>query len=176
MFLLSGLWHGAGYHFIVLGCIHGLFRVVGELTEKIRYKLYEKAKIKTDVTSFRIGRRLITFLLVTIAWVFFRANSVNQAGLMIKNAFSVWNPWVLTDGSLMEMGVDALDWNVLIVFLAGLLVVDILREKRIDIKKWIMTQNVLFRWIVYYIIVIAIIIWGVYGQGYNANAFIYFQF
>ena len=76
----------------------------------------------------------------------------------------------------MEMGVDALDWNVLIVFLAGLLVVDILREKSIDIKKWIMTQNVLFRWIVYYIIVIAIIIWGVYGQGYNANAFIYFQF
>ena len=176
VFLLSGLWHGAGYHFIVWGCIHGLFRVVGELTEKIRFKLYEKAKIKTDVTSFRIGRRLITFLLVTIAWVFFRANSVNQAGLMIKNAFSVWNPWVLTDGSLMEMGVDALDWNVLIVFLAGLLVVDILREKSIDIKKWIMTQNVLFRWIVYYIIVIAIIIWGVYGQGYNANAFIYFQF
>ncbi len=176
VFLLSGLWHGAGYHFIVWGCIHGLLRIVGELTEKARFKLYNLAKIKTDVTSFRIGRRIITFMLVTLAWVFFRADSIGQAAIVIKNTFTSWNPWVLTDGSLMNMGVDALDWNVLIVFLLGLLIVDILREKSIDVKKWIIGQNVVFRWVVYYAAIIALVIWGVYGQGYDANAFIYFQF
>jgi D-alanyl-lipoteichoic acid acyltransferase DltB (MBOAT superfamily) len=176
VFLLSGLWHGAGYHFILWGCIHGIYRIVGELTEKIRAGICRLIRVNTEADSFRIGKRIVTFILVTIAWVFFRAESGRQALDILKNGFTVWNPWVLTDGSLMTMGLDPHEWNVLIVFLLFLVIVDILREKGINPKAWILRQNVAFRWAVYYLGVLAVVVWGIYGQGYDSAAFIYFQF
>ena len=78
VFLVSGLWHGASWTFVLWGVLHGTYQIVGAMTKKTRLRLYEKMKIRTDSKVFAMGQRLVTFVLVCFAWIFFRANSTGD--------------------------------------------------------------------------------------------------
>lgn len=78
-FLVSGLWHGAGWTFVVWGLLHGLYQCAGRIAKP----LLEKAKIPAA------AKIAVTFCLVTFAWVFFRAESLGQAVLVIKKIAEV---------------------------------------------------------------------------------------
>lgn len=83
VFLLSGLWHGAAYSFIIWGTIHGLAQVI----EKLIYG----QKIKTlrgDFTLVNVLRIVITFFIVSFAWIFFRMPDANQAFKVIEKIFT----------------------------------------------------------------------------------------
>lgn len=176
VFLLSGLWHGASWHYVIWGVVHGVMRVAGELTSGIREKLYQALHCKRDTAATKIWRMCCTFVLVTIAWVFFRGESVHQSLALIGNMFREFNPWVLSDGTLFQLGLDAKEWNVLLISILILLIVDILKYKKVRLTEWFMKQNLWFRWIVFYAGILAVVIFGVYGPEYNAAQFIYFQF
>lgn len=176
VFLVSGLWHGASWQFVIWGAVHGFMRVCGEVTLKIREKIYEKLHFKRDTMAVTLWKMTCTFSLVTLAWVFFRARSLRQSVDIFRNLFMQYNPWVLTDGSLFELGLDAKDWNVLLVALLFLIVVDALRYCKINLIELFMKQNLWFRWIVLYIGILAVVLFGIYGPQYDAAQFIYFQF
>lgn len=176
VFLLSGLWHGASWQFVIWGMVHGVMRVFGEATEKIREKIYAKLKFRRDTLATTLWKMTCTFSLVTLAWVFFRARSLQQSLDMLKNLVTGYNPWVLTDGSIFSLGLDAKDWNVLLVALLFLIVVDALRYCKINLTELFMKQNLWFRWIILYIGILAVVLFGVYGPQYDAAQFIYFQF
>lgn len=176
VFLLSGLWHGAAWHYVVWGVIHGVMRIVGELTAGFREKCYARLGFKRDTMAVKLWQVMCTFALVTLAWVFFRGESVHQSVSLIVNMFAEFNPWVLSDGSLFAMGLDAKEWNVLWVSFAILLVADIMKYKKVDLVGIFMQQNLWFRWLVFYAGILAIVLFGVYGPQYNAAQFIYFQF
>ena len=72
-FLVSGIWHGAGWNFVVWGLIHGLYQCIGRVSKPF----WEKIKVPNTIKIF------ITFCLVTFAWIFFRTNSLEQAGIVI---------------------------------------------------------------------------------------------
>ena len=74
------------------------------------------------------------------------------------------------------MGLDAKDWNVLLVALLFLIVVDALRYCKINLTELFMKQNLWFRWVILYIGILAVVLFGVYGPQYDAAQFIYFQF
>ncbi len=176
VFMVSGLWHGASWHFVLWGAIHGVMRVVGEATTVFREKIYSKLHFQRDTMATTIWKMLCTFGLVSLAWVFFRAESVGQAVNMIVNLFTEYNPWILTDGSIFTLGLDAKEWNVLLVAVGFLLMVDILRYCKINLTELFIKQNLWFRWLVLYIGIMAVVIFGVYGPQYDATQFIYFQF
>ena len=73
-FLVSGIWHGAGWTFVIWGLLHGVFQCVGRATKSF----WERAKFPAFVRIF------ITFCLVTFAWIFFRAQSLGQAATIIR--------------------------------------------------------------------------------------------
>jgi len=176
VFTLSGLWHGAAWHYVVWGVLHGGMRVVGEVSRPWRERLYEWLRIKRDTHATAVVQMVCTFSMVTIAWIFFRGESLRQAVDLIKSIFCTFNPWVLTDGSLYSLGLDTMEWDVLIVGTLFLLIVDILRYRAVDLTEWFMKQNLWFRWIVFYLGILEVVIFGVYGAQYNAAGFIYFQF
>lgn len=176
VFAVSGLWHGASWHYVIWGVLHGIMRVIGELTQKLRRKVRASLQVKTEVLSYKAFQMLITFVLVTLAWVFFRAASVGQAVDIIKSMLTCWNPWVLFDNSLLELGLDGKDWNVLLVAILILFVVECFKYKKISLVALFAKQNLLFQWVFFYIGILAVIIFGVYGPAYNASQFIYFQF
>jgi Predicted membrane protein involved in D-alanine export len=78
-FLVSGLWHGASWNFVVWGGLHGLFSVVERLTATLRQKLKKFFFIEKIPVIPKLICTIFTFLLVTAAWVFFRAETFDDA-------------------------------------------------------------------------------------------------
>lgn len=176
VFLVSGLWHGAGWNFIAWGGFHGLARILGEATSGLRACVAEKLHINRKAWSYRLGQGLFTFALVTILWMFFRAGSIHQAFELIENMLFTWNPWVLTDGSILTLGLDGKDWNVLLLGILAVVVVDCVSAYKGSLLEAFGRQNQLFQWIAVFAMIWCILIFGMYGQSYNAASFIYFQF
>ena len=89
---------------------------------------------------------------------------------------SHFNPWVLFDESFYNLGLNRKNFNFLLVSIAGLMVVDFMQERGIRIRQSIAERNIIVRWCVYYAAIFALIIFGVYGPGYNVADFIYQRF
>lgn len=67
VFLVSGLWHGANWSFVVWGGIHGLYQVIADLLKTSKTKIREKMNIKTDCISWKLLQTVVTFGLVVFA-------------------------------------------------------------------------------------------------------------
>lgn len=174
VFLLSGLWHGASWHFVAWGVLHGILRIIDDLSRKGRAKAYAFIGLKDDL-AFKIYKMLGTFAFVCLAWVFFRAQSIGQALDIIRNMIH-FNPWVLTDGSLWEIGLDAREFNVLIVAIVILLITDICIYRKVNLLEVFAKQNWIFKGLAIVFIILGILVFGIYGANYDAASFIYFQF
>lgn len=116
---------------------------------------------------------LITFILVMFAWIVFRANRLKTGLSMIKSIFTVHNPWILTDDSLFRLGLSWKEFMVLMLCLCILLFVSILQERKIQIRDKILQCNLVTRWCIYIGAIVFIMIFGTYGYGFDAQAFIY---
>ena len=118
---------------------------------------------------------LITFCSVSFAWIFFRAESISDAISFIIRMFA-WNPEVLANGTLFSLGLDKKDWIVIVISVLIAIVIAIIQNKKISIYKLLNNKNIIFRWCIYYLIILALIIFGKYGATYDANNFVYFKF
>lgn len=176
-FLVSGLWHGASWNYVIWGGIHGAYQVAGELFMPWKKKFVQRFKVKTECTSYKLGQMLSTFLLTTFAWIFFRADSFRMAILYIQRMFRKWNPWVLFDGSIYALGLDRTEMCILAVAVIILFLADMVRYragKRMD--EYLESQNLVFKWFVIICLILFVVVYGKYGPYYAANQFIYFQF
>lgn len=174
--LLSGLWHGADWSFVLWGGIHGAYQIIGKLSHPWREKLRKALQVDTTPFSYRLGQRLCTFALVSFAWIFFRAQSVGQAMQYIVRMFTRWNPWVLVDGSFYAKP-DPADLIILLVGLLILFVADCVRYRTgQSFSDVLQRQNLWFRWCVYLGLLISIFVFGEYGIHFSSSAFIYANF
>ena len=173
-FLVSGLWHGSSWNYVAWGGLHGFYQVVGN----IKNDYLKKKNIKQNESfSSKLGKGLVTFVLVDFAWLFFRASSLKSAFEMIVHVFTRPNAWVLFDKSLYTHGLDQNEFHVLIFAIVVLLLLDLVKRmtnKSIDV--WLSEQQIWFRWTVIFVLLFTCILFGVYGEGYDASQFIYFQF
>ncbi|MCI8561380.1 MAG: MBOAT family protein [Dorea sp.] len=171
VFLVSGLWHGANWTYVIWGGINGCYQVIENFL-KHRFGF----KLSSETFGGKVFRMSGTFLLINFSWIFFRADNLSAALGIIKRMFSVNNPWIFFDGSLGGMGLDFKDLFVLFLSLEILAFVSILQYLGIQIRECISRQNIVFRYMVYVMSVVFIIIFGIYGAAYDATSFIYFQF
>ena len=172
-FCISGLWHGASWNYVVWGALNGLYQIMGEVTKPLRHMAQRCLRIRTQCWSYRLFQRLVTFALVDFAWLFFRAESCAKAIEMIRH--SLRNIGFASILNINRLVLSEEHSFVMFAGLAGLLVVDYLRS-RMNLKAALAGQNAVFRYAVYYLMVLVILVFGVYGPGYDAAAFIYFQF
>jgi D-alanyl-lipoteichoic acid acyltransferase DltB (MBOAT superfamily) len=83
VFLISGLWHGASWTYVIWGALNGLYLVFAIITQKLRDKFNRLTGIVKVPKLSRLLQILITFMLSCLAWIFFRANNVSDAFLII---------------------------------------------------------------------------------------------
>lgn len=95
VFLVSGIWHGAGYTFIIWGLLHGVMNVVTRIFHEIkdRFSITEKEPAILRKLQ-KVLAIVVTFTAVSIAWVFFRADTVSQALSVLKSLFNLQAPGV----------------------------------------------------------------------------------
>ena len=177
VFFISGLWHGASWKFIVWGGIHGIYQVLADILAKPKNWLKEKLHIKTECMSWRFLQIIITFFLVTFAWIFFRADTIEDAMRFIKRICVKPTPWLLFNGGVYNLGLDRTEINILFFSLALLLLVDLIRYLRKQtLDMFLFEQNIWFEWMVIFMLIIMIYIFGEYGASFDPQQFIYFQF
>lgn len=159
VFLLSGFWHGASWTFVFWGLIHGVYLIL---------ESFLRSRFKARLNPFVSG--LVTFGIVTIAWVFFRAESFGQATTLLGN--------VLTPTSLSTIKQELNRFQIgyltavqILVSLCVLIYVDMVDSKH-GLLQWVGERQKLVRWSFYYLAVAAILFWGFWGE----EQFIYFQF
>jgi hypothetical protein len=119
------------------------------------------------------ARIIINFFFVMLAWIIFRAYSLKIGLRMIYRMFTRFNPWILFDGSIFELGLVQKEWEVLIVSLLVLLFVSRKQEHGIVLRDRFAEYRFVFRWIIYIAAIATIWVFGTYGLGYDANDFIY---
>ena len=171
---LTALWHGADWHYAAWGIYYGMIIIASSLLAPVYEKLTKLLRIKTDCFSYKLFQIVRTFLIVLVGYVLFRGNGLMAAFKMIRSMFTVYNPWVLTDGTLMTLGLDAANWNVLILSMLILLAVSIANENGINVRERISQQNIIFQWICYLAGIFAVLIFGIYGSEYFRYPFIVF--
>ncbi len=163
VWLLNGLWHGAGWHYIFFGLYHFFMILMGNIWEPSVAKACEKMGIDRKKKGYRIFQSVKMSILVFIGELFFRAPSLAVAFAMLKRMFNAFSFRV---GELFELGMDARDYVVLVFGLIGIFIMGILREKGIDVRENISKKKLVTRWLIYYALILLILIFGAYGQGY----------
>lgn len=176
VFFVSGLWHGAAWHFVAWGLLHGLYKIAARLTRPPRRALYARLHWNTGSFAWRLGQRVTTFALVCVAFVFFRAQTVRQALSFLAGIPGRWDPWMLVDGTLFRLGLNGWELAVLLGALLVLLAVDAARERGLPLRRMVTAQPLPLRWLVYYAAVLSLLVFGIWGPQYDAAAFLYFQF
>ncbi len=176
-FLLSGLWHGASFTFVIWGGLHGIYQIAESVLEPLNNKINKLFSIDTKCFSHKLFRMVKTFILVDFAWIFFRSANIKSALSFIKRIFVDFDPWIISTGGLFELGIDRVDMNILLLALIILIISDcIMRFKKISIVDFVATQNAVFKLMFVCFIVSYIFIFGAYGPVFDAKQFIYFQF
>jgi alginate O-acetyltransferase complex protein AlgI len=84
VFMVSGLWHGAKWTFVIWGMLHGIYVIIERLVSLLSGRLAPANGMRESGPLFRTLKLLVTFHLVLVAWVFFRADSVPLAGLVLR--------------------------------------------------------------------------------------------
>lgn len=178
-FLISGIWHGGGLHFIVWGLMHGCYQVLGSVFMPVRNKLVKVFSINRDSFSHQLYKRIVTFTLVMLAWVMFRADSV-MSGLRMMRSMLVLNPWVLVNGDLYTLGIGQMEFTLLMMSIVVLFVVSFLQDQfhknGVSLRDVLAEQSLIFRWGIILLGIFTILLFGIYGPGYDASEFIYGQF
>ena len=164
VWFFNGMWHGASFKYVVYGLYYYVLMMIGILLEPVFKKIISIFKINTEVWSYKFFQAIRTILIVCFGMFLFRVDSFKQMGLMLHSKASA---------SLFSLGLKKLDFALLMVGILVMLVVGVIQEFNINIRKELQKQNLLFKWLIYYIIIFSIIIFGIYGKGYDAASFIY---
>ncbi len=177
VFLVSGLWHGAAYKFLIWGGLNGLYQIVGELLQPARERLVALLHLHKKNFSHKILQTVCTFIFVDFSWIFFRAATLRDALRIIRQMFTVKNPWILFDGaSLYDCGLNIKYFNLLFICIGTLLFADCCKQKGIQIRREIAKQDYWFRWLFIVFAVCCILTFGIWGPEYTESNFLYFQF
>lgn len=126
--------------------------------------------------SRRLFQTLVTFFLITFAWLFFRAGSLGSSYTILINMFKINNWTILFDGSLYELGVAKNYMNVLVLSIFVLFIVDYHKYKERDVAELFLKQGWWFRVVLIMLMIFSILLYGCYGEMYDIQQFIYFQF
>lgn len=176
-FCVSGLWHGASWHYVLWGVLQGIFINMEEIVSPWKDKYYRKFGVKTQSIGFRITQVLITNVLVIFSFIFFRADTIRDAVLYIRRIFIHFDPWNLLNGSIYTTTMEYKEFVVLFFAVVCLFLVDLYyQKKRVFFDSLIKNQCLAVQYLAAVCMVIMILVFGIYGEGYDATQFIYFQF
>ena len=174
VFLVVGIWHGAAWKYIVYGLYNGLLIALSSLFAPVFRKGFEWTHIDPKSSGWKIVRIIRTFLLVNISWYFDMALSLSAAFVMMKNTVAGFRISALYDGTLLQLGLDRLDYIQLFLGVLILFFVGILQERGVRIRKRIAAYPLLIRWGIWMLLLFSLPFLGYITAG--KGGFIYAQF
>ncbi|MDD3626943.1 MAG: MBOAT family protein [bacterium] len=181
-FLISGLWHGVNWTFIIWGALNGFYLLFSIWTKHIRHSFNEIIGLNKRPGLHKYIKVGITFFLTCIAWVIFRANSIQDAFYIFSHIITgTWDlilslihkEWMNAKFLLTGQGLGMGNRDFILSLISiGIMEYIHLIQRHGRIRHMLKNKPVLFRWFLYFLIVLMILFFGVF----NKSQFIYFQF
>jgi len=173
-FLVSGLWHGANWTYVIWGGLNGFYLVFSVWTGDIRKKIAEATGLSRHPKIRRLWQVSATFSLVCFAWIFFRAKNLAEAWYIVTHLFSgavnILHTGYLKK-SMTGLGISETELMLSVLSVLFLLFVHAV-QRHGDIRHMLSEKPAWQRWPVYFALVFGMLFFGVFGN----NNFIYFQF
>ncbi|MBI5031423.1 MAG: MBOAT family protein [Chloroflexi bacterium] len=167
VFVVSGLWHGANWTFVIWGGLNAVYQIVTLATGGIRGKIGKILHLSPPGWLHSLVGGLVTFHLILIAWVFFRAASFDDAVTVFSRVATAL-PNLPTMFAARPYSEDII---LSVVFIALLLLVEVIDEQR-TLWERLRASPVYVRWAFYYAVLACLIIFGKWGLA----QFVYMQF
>jgi D-alanyl-lipoteichoic acid acyltransferase DltB (MBOAT superfamily) len=171
-FLLSGLWHGANWTFVIWGALNGFYLIFALVTKNARDSLSRAVGLASRPRLHDTVKVLTTFALACFAWIFFRAHSLSDALHVIRASVARPTMHQLLPDILRAEGITKIELGFSFLLIAGLMTFELL-STRISVAHKFRMQPAWVRWPAYYAVCMAIWLLGISTE---AKAFIYFQF
>ncbi|MES2518431.1 MAG: MBOAT family O-acyltransferase [Bacteroidota bacterium] len=178
VFLVSGIWHGASWNFVIWGAMHGFYLVFANQTATFRNKIVNNIGITKLSILYKFIQVFTVFCLTSFAWIFFRAINWDYAFYIATHLFTGLSEQIQQFGNkvFIEKNVflgQGIANFVMVAF--ALIVMEIvhLLQRGQSLRAVINQKPLLVRWVLYYGIILAILFLGMYDA---PSQFIYFQF
>ena len=177
VFLVVGIWHGADWKYVGFGLWNGLIIMVSILLQPVFDSILEKLHINPKAIWYSVFQMLRTFIIVLVGYVFDVAPGINEA----MRTFRL----ILTDQSITaaraqisELGLGKKDIIVILVGIIVIFTVSVIQERHpsTTIREMLDKKPFILRYAVIFIGIMAVIVYGIYGSGYNPADFVYMQF
>ena len=212
VFIVSGLWHGSQWSYIVWGALNGIYQIVGSLLLPVRTRVLgifgfdrevldlkknpamggsvrlaakkvtatsgiaKPGLVDPGMTALKLLRIFITFCLIDFAWLFFRAAGLRDAVLMLKQIFCNFGASQFSPEYLYSFGLDMKNFLLLIISTGILFIADLIKYHGGDPGRWVLQRPMILRELILALFILVILIFGIWGNAYNASSFIYFQY
>ena len=179
VFLIVGIWHGASYKYVAFGLWNGVIIMISTLMQPLFDGVTDKLHINRKNFFFRLFQMIRTFIVVLVGYVFDVAPTFSQAMRTIALFFTGQN---FTRGvsEISTLGLGVKEYIVILFFTAVLFAVSVVQERHmkdgVNIRQMLDAKPFALRFAAIFIGVLVIVVFGVYGSGYNAADFVYMQF
>lgn len=175
VFLASGLWHGANWTFLVWGGINGLISITERLLTPLWRKMKNTLGFNDRAALMKCVQSGYVIFMFGLVQVFFRSETLGQAADFLKGMLRL-NPYDLFNGRLFEFGMDRANFILAVLALLVQFTVSFLQRGGRSLRAQLDAQPLILRWGLVLAAIAAVVFFGIYGPGFDASQFIYFQF
>ncbi len=176
VYLIIGIWHGSSIKFIVFGLWNGSIITASLLLEPMFVKICASLGIERESAGWHMFRIMRTAIIVFLGRYMTRAASFYDAIAMLKASFVSFGAYALTDGTIMQLGMTAMDFAVVAAGVLCMLIVEAFQEKGIHIRKTLAEKNSALQFLAMLAPTLAVILFGIWIKGDITAGFIYMQF
>ena len=177
VFLLVGVWHGADWKYVAFGLWNGGVIMLSTLLEPVFEHMAMRLHINVKSFGFRLFQMLRTFLVVLVGYVFDIAPDFYQAMYTFGHVFTSWNASA-SFAEIAQLGLHIKEFWLLGICTVLLLTVSIIQERHSEttVRVLIDRKPFILRFVMLFVGIMVLLIFGIYGPGYNPAEFVYMNF
>lgn len=173
--VLTGLWHGTGKTYLAWGLYYAFIILMSVCFGDDLHSLAVRMKVNTDSASWKMFQMARTTLIFAGGRLLTRPDGLWKTKIIVKSILTDFNPWMLFDGTLFNYSFTVYDMNVTVIFLVLFALISHCQMKS-SVREWIAKQGIVFRWALIILAVLSVMVFGIYGPGYNAASFAYMAY
>ena len=172
VWIIAGLWHGVQIKFLIANCILPcIFIILEDIFKPYIAKFINKFEKLKDSYWLKLFSMVYVFSFLCISWFFFNATTSSDAINMLKKILFVF----YVNKTRHDIGVDIYDLTIISLGVALILIIDVLKEFKINLRQMYIKTNTTLTWLIISVMLIIILLFGMYGFDYGVKDFIYFK-
>lgn len=172
VWLLTGLWHGTGINYVLWGLYWFLLIALSLIFAAPIKKFCEKIRLNTESKLWQVVRMVRTFFLFVFSRILTSVNTLEDFGGILSGIFSRFQFSALFDGTVFNLGLKPFDFFFGIAMLLVLWTVSLLQNKD-SVRQMLGKWHAVPRWAVWFALLLVILLFGMYGPGFETSAFTY---